>query len=143
MDGSSEGRGGSRSGSRSGGGGGGRRSSSNNGENSEKRRLSSLGTTLRRQGDAMAQKVVTLQKSDVGIVTVLRKVEAGLQALSTKDLFWKVRQHRGGGSPCAPVNIANLKNGDARTLSPEVGESLLVVHRMRGDTTSIVINPPI
>lgn len=38
----------------------------------------------------MVQKVVTLQRSGVGIVTVLRKMEAGLQALSTKDLFWKV-----------------------------------------------------
>ena len=118
MDGSSEGRGGSRSGSRSGGGGGGRRSSSNNGENSEKRRLSSLGTTLRRQGDAMAQKVVTLQKSDVGIVTVLRKVEAGLQALSTKDLFWKVRQHRGGGEPLRTCKHCKPKKRGCKNFVP-------------------------
>lgn len=38
----------------------------------------------------MADKVATLQKSGVGMVTTLRKVEEGLHVLSTKDLFWKV-----------------------------------------------------
>lgn len=54
--------------------------------------LASLGSMLRRQGDEMAQNVATLQRSGVGMVTVMRKVEAGLHALSTKDLFWQVRE---------------------------------------------------
>lgn len=52
--------------------------------------LLSLGVALRRQEDDTVQKVVRLQRSSVGIVTMLRKVQAGLQVLSTKDLFWKV-----------------------------------------------------
>lgn len=38
----------------------------------------------------MTHQVATLQKSAVGITTVMRKLEAGLYALSTKQLFWQV-----------------------------------------------------
>ncbi|CAM9419745.1 unnamed protein product, partial [Hapterophycus canaliculatus] len=51
--------------------------------------LASLGASLRRQAEEAAHNVSTLQRSGVGIVTVLRKMEAGVQALSTRDLFWK------------------------------------------------------
>lgn len=62
-------------------------SNSNNGRPS----LLSLGAALRRQNEDTALKVLTLQRSGVGTVTVLRKMEAAVHALSTKDLFWKVR----------------------------------------------------
>lgn len=52
--------------------------------------LASVGAALRRQAEEAAHNVSTLQRSGVGIVTVLRKMEAGVQALSTRDLFWKV-----------------------------------------------------
>lgn len=64
--------------------------------------LASLGSTLRRQSDEMAQNVATLQRSGVGMVTVMRKVEAGLHALSTKDLFWQVRE---APNPRSPLQV--------------------------------------
>ena len=66
-------------------------SSSNNNNNNGRPSLLSLGVALRRQNEDTAQKVLTLQRSGVGTVTVLRKMEAAVHALSTKDLFWKVR----------------------------------------------------
>lgn len=52
--------------------------------------LASLGAAIRRQAEEAAHDVSTLQRSGVGIVTVLRKMEGAVQALSTRDLFWKV-----------------------------------------------------
>eukprot|EP00904_Undaria_pinnatifida_P002133 jgi/Undpi1/11920/HiC_scaffold_4.g01619.m1 len=120
---SSGGRRGRNDGSRGGGGGGGG-SRSNNGGDSE-RRLSLLGRTLRRQGDEMAQKVVTLQRSGVGIVTVLRRMEAGVQALSTKDLFWKAvdaklgAHKRAVGDVCLQVEEATVSRRSRITLPKE------------------------
>lgn len=68
---------------------GGSRSSNNS--NNGRASLLSLGSALRRQNEDTALKVLTLQRSGVGIVTVLRKMEAAVHAVSTKDLFWKVR----------------------------------------------------
>ena len=91
--------GGSRSKSGYGGSGGGSNRSNNNNNNSNNNNnhdddgrpsLASLGAALRRQAEDAALKVVTLQRSGVGMVTLLRKIEAAVHALSTKDLFWKV-----------------------------------------------------
>lgn len=87
--------GGGRSGLRGGVGGGPRGHPRNSGggvggSEPEGRTLSSLGAALRKQGQDMTQQVVTLQRSSVGIATVMRKLEAGLHTLSTKDIFWQV-----------------------------------------------------
>lgn len=71
-------------------GGGGSSRSNNNHDDDGRPSLASLGSALRRQAEDAALKVVTLQRSGVGIVAVLRKMEAAVHALSTKDLFWKV-----------------------------------------------------
>lgn len=71
-------------------GGSSRHINNSNSDNSGRPSLLSLGAALRRQNEDTAQKVSTLQRSGVGTVTVLRKMEAAVQALSTKDLFWQV-----------------------------------------------------
>lgn len=58
--------------------------------------IAPLAWILRRQTDATLQQVVSLQRSGVGIAALMRRLEAGLQALSTKDLFWQVCIERRG-----------------------------------------------
>ncbi|CBN79691.1 hypothetical protein Esi_0368_0016 [Ectocarpus siliculosus] len=87
--------------------------------------LAHLGTALRRQGEDAAQMVSTLQRSSVGIVTVLRKMEAGVHALSTKDLFWKAvdvklaAHQRAVGEVCLDVEDATVSRRSRITLSKE------------------------
>lgn len=54
--------------------------------------LASLASTLRKQTDGTVHQLMTMQRSAAGVVTLVRKLEAGMQALSTKELFWQVRE---------------------------------------------------
>eukprot|EP00752_Nemacystus_decipiens_P004826 g4392.t1 len=117
----------SSAGTRSGGGvtfgnhGGSSRHSNNNGRPS----LLSLGAALRRQNEDTASKVLTLQRSGVGTVTVLRKMEAAVHALSTKDLFWKAvdtklaAHQRAVSDMCLQVEGATVTKRSRITLSKE------------------------
>ncbi|CAM9607803.1 unnamed protein product [Pylaiella littoralis] len=87
--------------------------------------LPSLGLAIRRQNQDAAHQVLTLQRSGVGIVTVLRKMEAAVQTLSTKDLFWKAvdtkltAHQRAVGDVCLQVEDATVAKRSRITLSKE------------------------
>ncbi|CAM9323103.1 unnamed protein product, partial [Discosporangium mesarthrocarpum] len=84
--------------------------------------LEGVGQLLSQQGDDNSSKVTNLQRSNISMANMVRRLDAAVHALSTRDLFWeavevKLSAHQKSvGDICLQVEETTLKRRSRLTL---------------------------